>query len=317
MHVQLIAAGPLGQDRVYNLVDNCPVRKQYSWACLQVYNRKLGILHGSGAATSNPGSTIQVRNNKAPLRTIGLKNYSTKVVSNNGNSIYGWNTTSNNNTGGWYHDTKHSQHASLQNATTNVHRRVWYLWRMEVQVSSIHGTNGLSITATTGELREFNNNHQRSRSCSSSKYNRRSKHKWIQLSTDLRYILVNVCPGSAATICRQHQTHNGFEIYRQLCSRFSIPVGTRPIGYLTKLLKPTFDVNNFEETFSQWEFELNKFERDNGQALPESVKIAVLLNETKGPLTTTTFAAASRTITELQHREDNNNRNQIWYKTIP
>ena len=43
-------------------------------------------------------------------------------------------------------------------------------------------------------------------------------------------------------------------------------------------------MNNFEETFSQWEFELNKYERDNGQALPESVKIAVILNETKGPL---------------------------------
>ena len=43
-------------------------------------------------------------------------------------------------------------------------------------------------------------------------------------------------------------------------------------------------MNNFEETFSQLEFELNKFERDNGQALPESVKMAVILNETKGPL---------------------------------
>ena len=101
-------------------------------------------------------------------------------------------------------------------------------------------------------------------------------NKWIRLSTDLRYILVNICSRSAATICWQHQTHNGFEIYRQLCNRFSIPVGTTSIGYLTKLLEPTFDMNNFEETFSQWEFELNKFERDNGQALPESVKIAVL-----------------------------------------
>ncbi len=104
-------------------------------------------------------------------------------------------------------------------------------------------------------------------------------NKWIQPSTDLRYILVNICSGSAATICRQYQTHNGFEIYRQLCSRFSIPLGTMPIGYLTKFLKPTFDMNNFEETFSQWEFELNKFERDNGQALPESVKIAVILQQ--------------------------------------
>ena len=132
-------------------------------------------------------------------------------------------------------------------------------------------------------------------------------NKWIQLSTDLRYILVNICSGSAATICWQHQTHNGFEIYRQLCNRFSIPVGTTSIGYLTKLLKPTFDMNNFEETFSQWEFELNKFERDNGQALPESVKIAVLSSpQWNKRTTTTTLAAASRTITNIQHHEDNN-----------
>ena len=109
-------------------------------------------------------------------------------------------------------------------------------------------------------------------------------NKLVQLSTDLRYILINICSGAAATICRQHQTSNGFEIYRQLCSRFSIPLGTRSIGFLTKLFKPTFDMKNFEETYSQWEFELHKFERDNGQALPESVKIAVILNETKGPL---------------------------------
>ena len=53
---------------------------------------------------------------------------------------------------------------------------------------------------------------------------------------------------------------------------------------MTKLLKPTFDTNNFEESFATWEFELSRFERDNGQQLPKSVKIAVLLNKTTGPL---------------------------------
>jgi len=78
---------------------------------------------------------------------------------------------------------------------------------------------------------------------------------------------------AVATTCRQQQSHNGFEIYRQLCARFSIPLGTRSIVYLTKLLKPTFDRKHFEETFSQY-----------GHAFPDSVKIAVLRNETTGPL---------------------------------
>ena len=99
----------------------------------------------------------------------------------------------------------------------------------------------------------------------------------------------------------------GLEVYRQLCLRFSTPLGTRSIGYLTKLLKPTFDHNNFEESFSNWEFELQRYEADNTTRLPDQVKIAVLMNETRGPLrqhlhlnagTSPTYAAIRATIME-------------------
>ena len=76
----------------------------------------------------------------------------------------------------------------------------------------------------------------------------------------------------------------GLEVYRQLCQRFATPLGTRSIGYLTKLLKPTFHHNNFEESFSTWEFEVERYEQDNNTQLPDQVKIAVLMNETTGPL---------------------------------
>ena len=49
-------------------------------------------------------------------------------------------------------------------------------------------------------------------------------------------------------------------------------------------MKPTFDHNNFEESFSSWEFDVNRYERDNNTQLPDQIKIAILLNETKGPL---------------------------------
>ena len=78
---------------------------------------------------------------------------------------------------------------------------------------------------------------------------------------------------AVATTCRQQQAHKGFEFYPQLCVRFSIPLATRSIVYLTKLLKPTFDMKHFEETFSQY-----------GHAFLDSVKIAVIHNETTGPL---------------------------------
>ena len=41
----------------------------------------------------------------------------------------------------------------------------------------------------------------------------------VQLSTDLTYILVNICSGAAPTIWRQHGTNNGLEIYSQLCTQ--------------------------------------------------------------------------------------------------
>ena len=81
---------------------------------------------------------------------------------------------------------------------------------------------------------------------------------WVQLDQNLKYVLISVTTVAAATLCRQHQHESGLEVLRHMNMRFSLPVGTRSIGYLTKLLKPTFDANNFEESFSTWEFELNR-----------------------------------------------------------
>ena len=54
--------------------------------------------------------------------------------------------------------------------------------------------------------------------------------KWTQLCNNLKYIPINITSGAAATVCRQHQDAMGLEVYRQLCSRFAIPVGTKSIG---------------------------------------------------------------------------------------
>ena len=108
--------------------------------------------------------------------------------------------------------------------------------------------------------------------------------QWIQLSNNLHYILVSTCDGPASTICRQNMQGNGFETWRLIHARYSIPLGTRSIGYLTKLLKPQLDEQKFEESFTTWEFQLSRYEQDNNTLLPDAIKIAVLLNETKGPL---------------------------------
>ena len=108
--------------------------------------------------------------------------------------------------------------------------------------------------------------------------------KHVRLSNDLKYILVSVTTGPAATVIRQFQRAIGFEMYRQLTVRFAIPTGPRSIGFLTKVIKPTLDPNNFEESFAAWEYDVSRYERDNNQQLPGAVKTAILLNETTGAL---------------------------------
>ena len=108
--------------------------------------------------------------------------------------------------------------------------------------------------------------------------------QWVQLSNSLRYLLVSARDGPASTICRQNMQGNGLETWRLTHARYSIPLGTKSIGYLTRLLKPQLDEQKFEESFATWEFQLSRYEQDNNTLLPDAVKIAILLNETKGPL---------------------------------
>ena len=102
----------------------------------------------------------------------------------------------------------------------------------------------------------------------------------VDLSRDLHHILINICQGAAATVVRQNRYNaNGCETLR-----FSLPVGARSVGYLTKLLEPTFNDAQFEEQFLQWEYDINRYEKDNGTAPPDGIKIEILLNKTKGAL---------------------------------
>ena len=128
------------------------------------------------------------------------------------------------------------------------------------------------------------------------------QEEWVQLDHNLKYVLIITTTAAAATLCRQYQHEIGLEIYRQLLLRFKTPLGTRSIGYQTKLLEPTFDTNNFEESFSNWEYEIQQYESDNSTNLPDQVKVAVLMNRTRGPLQQHLHlnAGASPTYTEIR-----------------
>ena len=98
--------------------------------------------------------------------------------------------------------------------------------------------------------------------------------QWIQLSNNLHYILVSACDVPASTTHRQNTQGDGFETWRLTHSRYSIPLGTRSVGYLTRLRKPQFDEQKFEESFTTWEFQLSKYEQDNNTQLPDVAPVA-------------------------------------------
>ena len=49
-------------------------------------------------------------------------------------------------------------------------------------------------------------------------------------------------------------------------------------------MKPKFSGKDFEVQFTQWEATLSKYESETNSLLPDAVKVAILLNETHGPL---------------------------------
>ena len=106
----------------------------------------------------------------------------------------------------------------------------------------------------------------------------------INFSRKLHYMLALITKGSARLVVRQLSTNNGYETWRNLFKNFALPGATRHVGLLTKILKPVFRVDFFEQDFHQWESLKSTFEVQTGSPLPDTVLVALLLNETSGPL---------------------------------
>ena len=51
-----------------------------------------------------------------------------------------------------------------------------------------------------------------------------------------------------------------------------------------QLMEFNFNENNFDNDFVKWESEIQKFEKETTSALADAVKIAILMNKTKGDI---------------------------------
>ena len=108
----------------------------------------------------------------------------------------------------------------------------------------------------------------------------------VTFSRKLHYLLANLTTDAARLVVRQNYDSNGFETWRRLVKKFALPDATSHVSLLTQLLDFKFNPQTFEQDFNSWETIKVKYEKQTGTALPDSVLVATLLNQTSGALQT-------------------------------
>jgi hypothetical protein len=106
----------------------------------------------------------------------------------------------------------------------------------------------------------------------------------IAFSRKLFYVLVTITEKAALLIVQSVTTGNGFEAWRKLCQRYKPQAQLQSMGTLTTILEVTFPELNFEDHFSFWESEIQKYESTTRERLPVDIKIGILMSRTSGSL---------------------------------
>ena len=106
----------------------------------------------------------------------------------------------------------------------------------------------------------------------------------VKFSRQLHYLLTQITSESARLVVRGITELNGFESWRLLARRFSLPGTALDISLLTRVLEFKFRPDHFEQDYSEWETLKARYERQSGSALPDSILVATLLSKTTGAL---------------------------------
>ena len=106
-------------------------------------------------------------------------------------------------------------------------------------------------------------------------------------SRNLQWLLISMITGEAAKVIQTGLQVNGYETYRRLLNRYRMHVQSRVMGRLTRIIKPDWSSGKLQDNIAQWEDEISKYERENSgkkHRLPDQLKIAIMMSETKGAL---------------------------------
>lgn len=79
---------------------------------------------------------------------------------------------------------------------------------------------------------------------------------------------------------------NGFETWRLLCQKFTLPGTARDVGLLSRIQGYFFNESDVLIDFDKWVDLEKKYERDTKSTIPDSVLIAFLVSKTRRTLLT-------------------------------
>jgi hypothetical protein len=106
----------------------------------------------------------------------------------------------------------------------------------------------------------------------------------IRFSRQLHYVLAQLTTESARLVVRGNVELNGFETWRILSRKFSLPRTALEISLLTKKLEFRFRPDHFEQVYFELETLKARYERQAGAPLPDNNLVATLLSKTTGAL---------------------------------
>ena len=101
----------------------------------------------------------------------------------------------------------------------------------------------------------------------------------------LQNALQALCRGPAAKIIRRDPLGlNGFESWRLLWERYRPATRAKGTSRLATILYWKFNPKDFQNSFNEWENEINRYDSEATSIFPDEIKIGILVNNTTGPL---------------------------------
>ena len=106
----------------------------------------------------------------------------------------------------------------------------------------------------------------------------------LVFSRQLHYLLAQITEGPARLIVRLNEHGNGFESWRQLHERFSLPDRARGVSLLSQLLDFKFRDASFEADLTEFLSLKNRHEKATSRPLQDDLLVMMMVNKTHGSL---------------------------------